>query len=307
MGKIEKPIGDELIHLLRAYNDYPYSENQSHISKYLTNLNSVYEDIHPYLIKYFHEDKDITATQLVIDLPLWANEAAMVLAQVLDIKVIKTKILEPNKVEPQKVFILIGKHKHKQIYHILLKGAIHLYELKTKEWAKWIRRYNMYITYHKKRSPWLVRHEPLDGVSIMDSKKRHLRLKILAYFHELMQLRYRLDTQFIRSNSYMSFKFDVNTKIVEILGPRWRDRVKETKTLKYYFGDNYYKVQNRWINTRKLPTYWKRTEELRNALKNSKNPPIPKDLPPMPKHSRKPKGAKERWRPKSYRLGKTNL
>jgi hypothetical protein len=300
MVKNEKTLSPELIELLSDYVYYPESQNPRLIFTALQNLEKIYENIHPLLLRAFNIEKN-TVEQILEPVPKFLEEGLFALGQVFDVKLIRLPLLNGEYIEPIYTFTLLGKPTHIKIFNMIWKGMLNLYEVYLGAFKKRLLDYNRYIKYHKRKSPWLVKHETLDVRKIKSNRGTRLRLKIIYYFNKWIKLRYALDAQFVKSIPYLRFKKEINQSIVKILGPKWKDRIKETKTTKYYFGLKPFKVQNRWINSKILPGYLKRTEELRHAIKASKIIQIPKNLPPMPRHSRKVKGAAARWKPKSYR------
>ena len=300
-----KEITPELEHLLGNFFDYPTSQKPSNIKYWLVGLKEVYQRLYPYLIQSINQEEPILFSlypQYPSNvIPKWLEEGFFSLAQVYDIKVIRVRFLEDSYVEPIYSFNLIGTPTNIALFNIIWVGLLNLYKVRINLLKKDVQLYNQKIRFHKRKSPWLVKHKSLSKVKIKRKFETKLRLRIILRLHELMILRYEQDAHFIKSNNYLAFRKKVNKIIKEYLGPRWEDKIKETKTVKYYFGLKPFKVQNRWMNTKKLPGFLNRIKELKSAIKSCPLIPIPKNLPPMPRHSRKVKGALERWKPKSYR------
>lgn len=311
----KKPIGlldrldPELAYYLSKYIEYTYSENPRNFSHYLKNLNTLFESFSPYMRKTFEVEE--TKTFLLQDfiqynIPICFHKILPLLADSLDLRIGLYPVLIDNEIKPLKSYLIIGKPSCYYTFTILLLGLLNTYDRFIKEKGLRIQNYNKGLYYHKKKSPHKVKYKKLKGANLISQVKRYLNYRQLITFYKLAKLKYIMDAPMYESKTYKDFKKESNSIIKTFLGPRWADRKHNTRTVKYYFGIKPYKIINKWPTPKILLGYTKHIKELKPIINSLTLPIIPKDLPPMPKHSRKPKGALEAWRPMRYRTVKTN-
>jgi hypothetical protein len=305
LGKLD----NELAYYLRHYLKYTYSENPRNYKSYLININTLFENFNPYMRQRFELEE--TKSYLLMDFINYPIQSRFqkimpLLAQSLDLKIGLYPVLIGNEIKPLKTFLIIGKKSNYYTFVVLLMGLMNSYDRYLKSKAQRIKIYNAGITYHKNKSPHKVHYHKLKGANLLSKVKIYLDCKQLYTFYRLAKLKHIMDAPMYESKPFKDYKKEVNSIIKTFLGPKWRDRKNNTKTTRYYYGTKPYKIINRWPTQKTLLGYTKPIKELKLTLNSLTLPKIPKDLPPMPKHSRKPKGALEAWRPKQYRTVKTN-
>jgi hypothetical protein len=307
---VEKELQELLEEYWKAFNKKEYKSKAAHYISYLPEL---YSRLHPYLANkrveekigawqfyQFHEDKPI---------PIRFYKPLAALASVLDIQLIRISRILENNIRPVKTFIVVGNPTAYKVfailYTIITESTQNYITLNSKK----IKKYGHYWRYYKFKSiTGKVPSKKLNSVKITNRVKENQNIKFSIAICKLVKLRFEYDALYFKSKRFLDYRKKCNTKSMEIIGPRWRDRKGETKSAKYYFGIKHeFKIYNKWLKEKNLNICKTSILELKRELKKLPLIKVPSNLPQKPKTWYKPSNKPKGWHPKLLLLEKKNM